>query len=301
MTAMPTKSPRSPALPLRALALACTAACAAMSAHASPADSPYRLRVSDPDAYRLAPPYRAPEKSNPGEDPAVDPVVGALSEAAQAEAAARREAEMAAKPHARQIDRAARAAQLDPALVHALIYVESRHSAKAVSVKGAVGLMQVLPDTGARYGIDPARTTESNLKAGTRYLRYLMQRFDDRLDLVLAAYNAGEGAVTRYANKVPPYPETRDYVRSVLAKYAEWKGQAGAIRAQPARPVQAITLAPLPVAAPAPDAVMPAPVIKTVPATEPEAPRTTRLESVTLPAAPSANGAPQVTLAQFQH
>jgi hypothetical protein len=278
-----------------------------MSAQAAPADSPYRLRISDPDAYRLAPPYRAPEKGNPGEDPAADPVVGALSEAAQAEAAARREAEMAAKPHARQIERAARAAQLDPALVHALIYVESRHSAKAVSVKGAVGLMQVLPDTGARYGIDPTRTTESNLKAGTRYLRYLMQRFDDRLDLVLAAYNAGEGAVTRYANKVPPYPETRDYVRSVLAKYSEWKGPAGAIRAQPARPVQAATFAPvqaaapLPVAAPAPDAVMPAPVIKTVPAAESEAPRTTRLESVTLPAAPPANGAPQVTLAQLQH
>jgi soluble lytic murein transglycosylase-like protein len=261
-----------------------------MSAHAAPADSPYRLRIADPDAYRLAPPYRAPEKNNPGEDPATDPVVGALSEAAQAEAAARREAEMAAKPHARQIERAARAAQLDPALVHALIYVESRHSAKAVSVKGAVGLMQVLPDTGARYGIDPTRTTESNLKAGTRYLRYLMQRFDDRLDLVLAAYNAGEGAVTRYANKVPPYPETRDYVRSVLAKYSEWKGPAGAIRAKP-----------LPAGAPAPDAAMPAPVIKTVPASEPEAPRITRLESVTLPAAPSANGAPLVTLAQLQH
>jgi hypothetical protein len=278
-----------------------------MSAHAAPVDSPYRLRISDPNAYRLAPPYRAPAKGNPGEDPAVDPVAGALSEAAQVEAAVRREAEMAAKPHARQIERAARAAQLDPALVHALIYVESRHSAKAVSIKGAVGLMQVLPDTGARYGIDPARTTESNLKAGTRYLSYLMQRFDDRLDLVLAAYNAGEGAVTRYANKVPPYPETRDYVRAVLAKYSEWKSPAAAIRAQPARPVQAAAplpipvAAPLPVTAPAPDTAMPAPVIKSVPAAESEAPHTTRLESVTLPAAPSTNGAPQVTLAQLQH
>jgi hypothetical protein len=82
----------------------------------------------------------------------------------------------------------------------------------------------------------------------------------------------------------------------VLAKYSEWKGPAGAIRAKPLP-----AGAPLQVAAPAPDAAMPAPVIKTVPASEPEAPRTTRLESVTLPAAPSANGAPLVTLAQLQH
>ena len=234
MTVMPTK----PAAALRVLPLALLAALAwqvpAQAAGIAQAASPYRLQIEDPQAfrlrkeegdegYRLAPQYRAAlaaekaaaEPPNPN-----DPVVAALAAAARAD--------MEAKPYARQIDRAARAAQLDPALVHALIYVESRHSAKAISSKGAVGLMQVLPDTGARYGIDPTRTPEQNLKAGTRYLRDLMARYDDRLDLVLAAYNAGEGAVQRYANRIPPYPETRDYVRAVLAKYAEWGGPRSA-------------------------------------------------------------------------
>jgi soluble lytic murein transglycosylase-like protein len=125
-------------------------------------------------------------------------------------------------PFAKEIERAAREADVDPALVHAIVFVESRY--KARSPKGAVGLMQVLPETAARFGVrDPRQSPEANLKAGTRYLRALMTLFNNRLDLVLAAYNAGENSVLRYGRAIPPYPETRAYVPAVLSKYREWR------------------------------------------------------------------------------
>jgi hypothetical protein len=81
--------------------------------------------------------------------------------------------------------------------------------------------MQVLPDTAARYGLrGTVHSPKDNIKAGTLYLRDLMVMFDNRLDLVLAAYNAGEGAVKKHARQIPPYPETRHYVKAVMAKYA---------------------------------------------------------------------------------
>lgn len=124
-------------------------------------------------------------------------------------------------PFSNEIALAAYAASLDPALIHAVIYVESRYQHRAISPKGAVGLMQVLPGTAARYGIrDAIYQPKGNIKAGTLYLRDLMVMFDNRLDLVLAAYNAGEGAVKKYSRQIPPYPETRHYVKAVMAKYA---------------------------------------------------------------------------------
>ena len=123
------------------------------------------------------------------------------------------------KPYARQIDAASREAGVDPALVHAVVSVESAYRAAAVSPKGAVGLMQVLPQTASRYGVaDPLKVSD-NLRAGTRHLRRLIDKYDDRLELVLAAYNAGEGAVSRYNERIPPYAETRDYVPRVIANY----------------------------------------------------------------------------------
>lgn len=127
-------------------------------------------------------------------------------------------------PFAAQIESAAKAAAIDPALVHALIYVESRHNPVARSTKGALGLMQVLPETASRYGVTNAiRSVDENLRAGTSYLRDLMNLFDGRLDLVLAAYNAGENAVLRYGLRIPPYRETQQYVPAVLQKYREWR------------------------------------------------------------------------------
>lgn len=139
---------------------------------------------------------------------------------------------------AKEIERAAREADVDPALVHAIVFVESRYNAKALSPKGAVGLMQVLPETAARFGVrDPGHSPEANLKAGTRYLRALMTLFNNRLDLVLAAYNAGENAVLGYGRAIPPYPETRAYVPAVLTKYGEWRGRDLSSERQRARRV----------------------------------------------------------------
>jgi hypothetical protein len=126
------------------------------------------------------------------------------------------------------IEKNARARDLDAALVKAVIAVESAFEPAAVSIKGALGLMQVMPDTGARYGVagDRKRTLEQklldpeiNLRIGTRYLHDLLALFAGDLDLALAAYNAGEQAVAHYANRIPPYPETREYVKLVQQFY----------------------------------------------------------------------------------
>jgi len=104
-----------------------------------------------------------------------------------------------------------------PALVEAIVRVESDFNARAVSVKGARGLMQVMPDTAARFGVrnpDHLFQPRRNLAAGTAYLAWLLKRFDGNLDLTLAAYNAGERAVEIHGG-IPPYRETREYVRRV--------------------------------------------------------------------------------------
>lgn len=115
---------------------------------------------------------------------------------------------------------ASRANDIDFELLKALIATESGFDARAVSPKGAVGLMQVMPETAQRYGVtgrlaDPA----VNIKAGSKYLRYLLDLFPGRLDLALAAYNAGEGAVMRAGKQVPNYKETQNYVKTVMQLY----------------------------------------------------------------------------------
>jgi soluble lytic murein transglycosylase-like protein len=122
------------------------------------------------------------------------------------------------------IEQHAKGQGLDVALVKAMIAVESAFDPAAVSPKGAVGLMQVMPATGERYGVAPDRTRTVaqkladptlNVRIGTRYLRDLLRRFDHDIVLALAAYNAGEGAVEQFDHQVPPYPETRAYVQLV--------------------------------------------------------------------------------------
>ena len=119
------------------------------------------------------------------------------------------------------IESAAIANTLQPALIRALIVVESGFNPRAVSKKGAVGLMQLRPETARRYGVadrdryDPVQ----NIRAGTRYLSDLMVLFDSNTELALAAYNAGEGAVARYGGQIPPFKETLQYVPSVLKVY----------------------------------------------------------------------------------
>jgi soluble lytic murein transglycosylase-like protein len=122
------------------------------------------------------------------------------------------------------IESAAREAQVQPQLVRAIIVVESAFNPKAKSKKGAVGLMQVLPKTARRYGVSNAYDPEQNIIAGTRYLRDLIARYGNNLELVLAAYNAGEDAVERYGKQIPPYSETRQYVPAVLSIYRALTG-----------------------------------------------------------------------------
>jgi soluble lytic murein transglycosylase-like protein len=125
--------------------------------------------------------------------------------------------------------RAASDHSLDYELLQALIATESGFDALAVSPKGAVGLMQLMPDTATRFGVAVSGATPLekrltdpgvNINAGSRYLRYLINLFPGQLELALAAYNAGEGAVQRAGNKIPNFKETQNYVRTVMQLYA---------------------------------------------------------------------------------
>jgi soluble lytic murein transglycosylase-like protein len=120
------------------------------------------------------------------------------------------------------IDEVARRHDIDPLLLHAIAHVESRHNAAAHSHAGAQGVMQVMPSTAQRFGVDGTRALyepRTNLEVSAAYLKSLQERFGNDLTLVLAAYNAGEGAVEKHGRKVPPYAETRSYVRQVLDAY----------------------------------------------------------------------------------
>jgi soluble lytic murein transglycosylase-like protein len=118
------------------------------------------------------------------------------------------------------ISRVASRHRIDPLLLHAVIDQESRYQANATSHAGARGLMQLMPGTARMLNVPGTAITdaEANVDGGARLLRQLHGRFND-FNLTLAAYNAGEGAVRKYGNRIPPYPETQDYVRKVMARY----------------------------------------------------------------------------------
>lgn len=157
---------------------------------------------SAPQPKTVVPVVVAPRVINPvvpaaePEQPAV-PVTGSLNET---------------------VDRIAADQNLSPELIHSVIKVESNYNPKAVSPKGAQGLMQLIPSTARRFGVVDAFNPVDNIQGGARYLKYLLDLHDGNYTLALAAYNAGEGAVARYGD-VPPYPETRNYVQSVAAQY----------------------------------------------------------------------------------
>lgn len=112
--------------------------------------------------------------------------------------------------------------EVDPALVHAVLNVESSGNPRAISTAGAIGLMQLIPSTAKRFGVskDMLFNPDSNIKAGIAYLKWLMILHNNNKVLAIASYNAGEGSVLKYGN-IPPYAETRKYVPKVLAKFAE--------------------------------------------------------------------------------
>jgi soluble lytic murein transglycosylase-like protein len=119
------------------------------------------------------------------------------------------------------VEAVAKQYDVDPLLVHSLIQVESGYDVNAVSHKGAQGLMQLMPETAKRFGVRNSFDTRENLEGGVRYLKYLDTLFPNDLDLKLAAYNAGEGAVWKYRNNIPPYRETQQYVSKVGARYGK--------------------------------------------------------------------------------
>ena len=109
---------------------------------------------------------------------------------------------------------------VDPRLIHAVIWQESRYNQSATSHVGAKGLMQLMPATGKRFGCDDLSDAASNVEAGTKYLRWLLNRFNGDVSLALAAYNAGEGSVEKHGG-IPPFSETQNYVRIITGRYGK--------------------------------------------------------------------------------
>jgi len=158
-----------------------------------------------------------------------------------------------AKPYQANIDQYAKRYRVDGALVKAVIAIESCYNPTALSPKGAQGLMQLIPATAERFGISNSLNSKQNIRGGTRYLSWLIKRFDGDWQKALAGYNAGEGAVDKY-NGIPPYKETQHYVKNVLAVYRRLSD----------KPVMSITTAPT--ATP----VVSAPATSSVPQTQPQ-------------------------------
>ncbi len=160
------------------------------------------------------------------------------SAAAPAQSAGAALPEPGMNAYAELLERTAAEFDVDAALVKAVIAAESSFNPAAVSAKGAVGLMQVMPATAERYGVvgdkrrsvsQKLRDPATNVRVGTRYLADLFRLFPSQTRLVLASYNAGEGAVQQYNNRVPPYPETRAYVERVSRLYAAYRPPASRV------------------------------------------------------------------------
>jgi soluble lytic murein transglycosylase-like protein len=129
--------------------------------------------------------------------------------------------------YASMIEAAAQFHGVEAALVHAVISAESGYNPAALSKAGARGLMQLMPATAQRYGVQNIMDPQQNIQGGVKYLRDLLQMFSGNMELAVAAYNAGENAVIRYGHKVPPYAETASYVPKVLGFYNKFRMRKG--------------------------------------------------------------------------
>jgi soluble lytic murein transglycosylase-like protein len=130
---------------------------------------------------------------------------------------------MGMRPFSTLIEQAARRSGVEKALLHAVVSVESGYNPNAVSKRGAVGLMQLMPDTARRYKVANAFDPAEILRAGAQYLADLLKLFDNDLKLALAAYNAGEASVLKFGKRVPPFPETAAYVPKVVDYYGRFR------------------------------------------------------------------------------
>ncbi len=133
----------------------------------------------------------------------------------------------AMRKFAPMVESASRTHGVDVALVHAVISAESGYNPAALSKAGARGLMQLMPDTARRYGVQNIHDPMENINGGVKYLRDLLTLFNGNLELAVAAYNAGENAVIRHGNRIPPYAETANYVPKVLGFYRKFQTRKG--------------------------------------------------------------------------
>ena len=162
---------------------------------------------------------------DPTDQPNVSVQVQAISEPMGERRATHPSRAASATELERAVTRAARQHHLHPALLFAVMKAESSFNPIVVSKAGAVGLMQLIPETAMRHGVQNLYDTNENVAGGARHLRYLLDRFHGNMRLALAAYNAGERKVDRY-RQIPPYKETRDYVQKVLGYYRDYRKEA---------------------------------------------------------------------------
>ena len=127
---------------------------------------------------------------------------------------------------------------VDPLLLYSVMHQESSFKSHAISPKGARGLMQLMPGSAMRYGVTNIFDPRQNIEGGARYLRFLLDRFDGDVNLALAGYNAGEGAVDKYGWRIPPYAETQEYVRRISRRYSLLQDPSAALYARPVNPTQ---------------------------------------------------------------
>lgn len=127
---------------------------------------------------------------------------------------------------------------VDPLLLYSIMHQESSFKPRAMSYKGARGLMQLMPPTAARFGVKNIWDPQQNIEGGARYMRFLLDLFSGDVKLALAGYNAGEGAVMKFGYQVPPYSETREYVRRIGLRYSVIRDPLAASRANSLSPKQ---------------------------------------------------------------
>ena len=127
---------------------------------------------------------------------------------------------------------------VDPLLLYSVMHQESSFKSRAISPKGARGLMQLMPGTAVRFGVNNIFDPRQNIEGGARYFRFLLDRFDGDVNLALAGYNAGEGAVEKYGWRIPPYAETQEYVRRISRRYSLIQDPSSALYARPVNRTQ---------------------------------------------------------------
>lgn len=195
---------------LRALSLSLCVTCSAL---------PFKAGAAEGDVYVSYDPTGAPRYANYPLDDSYDLLIAgsppAQTSLPQPLSPALQQRKSRLDPF---IERYAKQYQLSPALVSAVIAIESRYNPAAVSPKGARGAMQLMPATASRFGVRNPHDPAQNIEAGVRYLKVLLERYNGNIPLALAAYNAGEGAVRRHGASIPPYRETMLYVPAVMAQ-----------------------------------------------------------------------------------